>query len=173
MRRNVEEIGHGILQRFISGFVMRKTGVNFVPGWHSKLVPPKCVWCCNSLLCAFPLSFYKKSLVTVNESSERTQFWVTIATTCRVLPRYMNVNYVVGHEWATNLLFLTSNAFLWNQPMTDRIPVLILTPVVTWQECDYRWVFDWWSDLLDSLIQGVTTLYNLLLHTHSSVHSRL
>jgi hypothetical protein len=32
-------------------------------------------------------------------------------------------------------------------------------------ECDYRRVLGWWSDLLDSLIQRVTTLYTSLLHT--------
>jgi hypothetical protein len=32
-------------------------------------------------------------------------------------------------------------------------------------ECDYKQVLGWWSDLLDTLIQRVTTLYNSLLHT--------
>jgi hypothetical protein len=31
--------------------------------------------------------------------------------------------------------------------------------------CDYRWVLDWWPDLLDSLIHCVTTLYSSLLRT--------
>jgi hypothetical protein len=31
-------------------------------------------------------------------------------------------------------------------------------------------VLDWWPDLLDSLIQRVTTLYNWLICTHTSVH---
>jgi hypothetical protein len=35
--------------------------------------------------------------------------------------------------------------------------------------CDYTGVFDWWPDLLDSLIQHVTTLYSSLLHTHIPV----
>jgi hypothetical protein len=34
---------------------------------------------------------------------------------------------------------------------------------------DYRRGLDWWSDLLDSLIQRVTTLYSSLLHTHTLV----
>jgi hypothetical protein len=38
--------------------------------------------------------------------------------------------------------------------------------------CEYRRVLDWWSDLLDSLIQRVTTLYKSLLHT-TSVHSHV
>jgi hypothetical protein len=42
---------------------------------------------------------------------------------------------------------------------------------------DYRRGLDWWSDLLDSLIQRVTTLYSSLLHTHihthTSVHSHV
>jgi hypothetical protein len=36
---------------------------------------------------------------------------------------------------------------------------------------DYSQVLDWWSHLLDSLIQRVTTLYNLVLDTYTSVHS--
>jgi hypothetical protein len=40
-------------------------------------------------------------------------------------------------------------------------------------ECDYRRGLDWWPDLLDSLIQRVTTLYSSLLHTHTSVHSHV
>jgi hypothetical protein len=41
--------------------------------------------------------------------------------------------------------------------------------IFTILECDYRRVLDWWSDLLDCLIQRVTTLYSTLLHTHSLV----
>jgi hypothetical protein len=42
-------------------------------------------------------------------------------------------------------------------------------------ECDYRRGLDWWTDLLDSLIQRVTTLYSSLLyiHTYTSVHSHV
>jgi hypothetical protein len=36
---------------------------------------------------------------------------------------------------------------------------------------DYRQVLDWWSGLLDLLIQCVTALYNLLLHTHAHAHT--
>jgi hypothetical protein len=35
---------------------------------------------------------------------------------------------------------------------------------------DYRRVLDWWSDLLDSLIQRVITLYSSLLHTHAHIN---
>jgi hypothetical protein len=35
---------------------------------------------------------------------------------------------------------------------------------------DYRRGFDWRPDLLHTLLQRVTTLYNSLLHTHTSVH---
>jgi hypothetical protein len=38
---------------------------------------------------------------------------------------------------------------------------------------DYRRVLDWWSDLSDSLIQRVATIYNSLSHTHTSVHSHV
>jgi hypothetical protein len=38
-------------------------------------------------------------------------------------------------------------------------------------ECDYRRVLDWWWDLLDSLMQCVTTLYNYHYTHTSSVHS--
>jgi hypothetical protein len=41
----------------------------------------------------------------------------------------------------------------------------------TWMWSDNRRVLDLWSDLLDSLIQLVTTLYNSLLHAHTNVHS--
>jgi hypothetical protein len=44
--------------------------------------------------------------------------------------------------------------------------------IVTWQS-DYRRVLDWWPDLLDSLIQRVTTLYNSLLHRQNSVRSHV
>jgi hypothetical protein len=42
-------------------------------------------------------------------------------------------------------------------------------------ECDYRWVLDCSLNLLDTLIQHVTTLYISLLHTHAhtSVHSHV
>jgi hypothetical protein len=40
-------------------------------------------------------------------------------------------------------------------------------------ECDYRRVLDWWPDLLDSLIQRVTTLYSSLLHTHTHTHTHV
>lgn len=43
-------------------------------------------------------------------------------------------------------------------------------------ECDYRRVLDWRPDLLDTLLQGVTTIWRSLLHTqqcpHSSLHHR-
>jgi hypothetical protein len=42
--------------------------------------------------------------------------------------------------------------------------------IVTWWS-DCRMVLDWRSDLLDSLIQLVTTLYNSLLHTHTHTHT--
>jgi hypothetical protein len=38
---------------------------------------------------------------------------------------------------------------------------------------DYRRVLDWWSDLLDSLIHRVATIYSSLLHTQTSVHSHV
>jgi hypothetical protein len=44
-------------------------------------------------------------------------------------------------------------------------------------DCDCRRVFDWWPDLLDSLIQCVTTLYSSPLyararaHTHTHTHT--
>jgi hypothetical protein len=37
---------------------------------------------------------------------------VTIATNCR---RWINVRHIIGHEWATSLLFLIRNDFLWNE----------------------------------------------------------
>jgi hypothetical protein len=37
--------------------------------------------------------------------------------------------------------------------------------------CDYKRVLDWRLDLLDSLIQRITTLYKTLSHTKTSVHS--
>jgi hypothetical protein len=46
--------------------------------------------------------------------------------------------------------------------------VLVLS---RFMECDYRRVFDWWSNLLDSLIQCMTTLYSTLLHTHTHTHA--
>jgi hypothetical protein len=42
--------------------------------------------------------------------------------------------------------------------------------IVTYMDCDYRWVLDWWWDLLDSLIQCMTTLCSSLFNTHTSVH---
>jgi hypothetical protein len=45
-----------------------------------------------------------------------------------------------------------------------------ISNTVTWFS-DFRRVLDWWLDLLDSLIQCVTTLYSTLLHTKvSKVH---
>jgi hypothetical protein len=38
-------------------------------------------------------------------------------------------------------------------------------------ENDYKWVLNWWSYLLDSLTQCMTTLYSSLLHTHTLVVS--
>jgi hypothetical protein len=38
---------------------------------------------------------------------------------------------------------------------------------------DYRQVLDWWLDLLDSLIQRMTTLYSTVTCTHASVHSHV
>jgi hypothetical protein len=46
----------------------------------------------------------------------------------------------------------------------------VLYNIVTWWS-DYGRVLEWWSDLLDSLIQGVTTLYSSLLHTHTHTHT--
>jgi hypothetical protein len=43
------------------------------------------------------LNTFLKSFLKVNEISEIRQFWVTIATNCRVLTRSTNVSYVVGH----------------------------------------------------------------------------
>jgi hypothetical protein len=40
-------------------------------------------------------------------------------------------------------------------------------------ECDYGRCLDLWPDLLDSLIQRVTTVYSSLLHTHTSVHTHV
>jgi hypothetical protein len=51
-------------------------------------------------------------------------------------------------------------------------PMPRLAPVVTWLS-DYRQVLDWWSDLLDSLIQRVTIFYNSLLHTNTSIHGHV
>jgi hypothetical protein len=40
-------------------------------------------------------------------------------------------------------------------------------------KCNYRRVLNWWLDSLDTSIQRLTTLYSSLLHTHSSIQSRL
>jgi hypothetical protein len=40
-------------------------------------------------------------------------------------------------------------------------------------EREYSRGLYWWPDLLDSLIQRVTTLYSSLLHTHTSSHSHV
>jgi hypothetical protein len=38
---------------------------------------------------------------------------------------------------------------------------------------DYKWVLDWWLNLLHSMIQRVTTIYRSLLHTQQCTQSRL
>jgi hypothetical protein len=37
----------------------------------------------------------------------------------------------------------------------------------SFMEHDYRWVLDWWLDLLDSVIQCVTRIYSMLLHART------
>jgi hypothetical protein len=43
----------------------------------------------------------------------------------------------------------------------------------SFMEYGYRWVLDWWSNLLDSLIQHMTKLYSTLLHTHTHAHTQV
>jgi hypothetical protein len=45
--------------------------------------------------------------------------------------------------------------------------------IVTYMSVTRDGVLDWWSDLLNSLTQRATTLYNSLLRTHTSVHSHV
>jgi hypothetical protein len=47
----------------------------------------------------------------------------------------------------------------------------IQSDYVTCMEYDYIWILDWWLDLLDTLLQHVTTLYSSLLHTHTHKHA--
>jgi hypothetical protein len=57
-------------------------------------------------------------------SSEIMQFLVTIATKYKGL---VNMNYVIGREWAVRLLLLMTNVFLWHQPVTNWVHVLIFS----------------------------------------------
>jgi hypothetical protein len=57
---------------------------------------------------------------------------------------------------------------------TENIEVLLLYKwILSRNFSDYRRVLDWWSDLLDTLIQRVTTLYSPLLHMHTCIHSHI
>jgi hypothetical protein len=67
--------------------------------------------------------------------------------------------------WCLSLSF----QILFNSSITNRTAIRHYSHVT---ECDYRRVLDWWADLLDTLIQGVTTLYISLLHTQSHLISR-
>jgi hypothetical protein len=61
----------------------------------------------------------------------------------------------------------TDRTDLWSTPLRrPQVPWYTYCHVT---QCDYRPVLDWWSNLLDSLIQRVTTLHNSLLRviTHT------
>jgi hypothetical protein len=62
--------------------------------------------------------------------------------------------------------FCLCNFYIYNRWSSGLTRLEIQSHVM---ECDYRRVLDWWSDLLNSLIQRVTTLSSSVLHTHALV----
>jgi hypothetical protein len=78
-----------------------------------------------------------------------------------------------GIQQLTKIMYTTYRLSLANYKVSLEIRVSwkSIVTCVSMCVCGYWRVLNWWSDLLDSSIQSVSTLYNLLLCTHTSVHS--